>query len=587
MISSATSFPGSPRQPEPTGTVHDDSVPQPDAFTSGVRWQDAARNRFHASASSTGATSSQFVPGISSLESRPTTVLDVKNAIADLCPGHPRVSGQRLIWRGRTLEDDERLIDLWQSPSEPRVVHLAVHSSAWTSEPPNRKGSAANPSSTPLASAYSQASSSSSSTYPQPPLAIPTTPSIRPPFVPMYHIRSPAPPAHPLAFVRFRHDQALSVLSEANPTVPYGTQFLDEYTPVELRDAAAIFVNRAGYVWPSILDISFPLRAPGGIRYEYAAIEGQPYLKLVDCSMPPTPRQTHAITVLTYTFTLLGLSEPTVHRVTSSQNPLGAAPDINSLLQQLGLPPIHRPPRNVVNHVPVNEGIRAAFAPPELRGFAIWSLFSPMIWLIARTLLLLYLFDAGQAPIYGGIILVLMLYEMWSLIRNLLTRGPIDARRQQGRNGANAGGAGQNAADDADINDVFGVRLAQRGENNALVGALAEMNIAADERALFPAEGEVVPEPSFVSKVTNFALLLVGTVYPALWDQRRTALRRREGTLRTEARAREEAVEEGEDPNGERARARENIAQVHERRPHWVRDYIDRVVADDWVDNAE
>lgn len=42
------------------------------------------------------------------------TVLDIKQEISRLCPGNPRVDGQRLVWRGRYLADDERMIDLWK-----------------------------------------------------------------------------------------------------------------------------------------------------------------------------------------------------------------------------------------------------------------------------------------------------------------------------------------------------------------------------------------------------------------------------------------------------------------------------------------
>lgn len=41
------------------------------------------------------------------------TVLDVKQEIAKTCPGEPKVEGQRLISRGRILEDTEKLDTLW------------------------------------------------------------------------------------------------------------------------------------------------------------------------------------------------------------------------------------------------------------------------------------------------------------------------------------------------------------------------------------------------------------------------------------------------------------------------------------------
>lgn len=39
---------------------------------------------------------------------------DVKREIENVCVGSPRVQGQRLIWRGRFLGDDEKVLDIWK-----------------------------------------------------------------------------------------------------------------------------------------------------------------------------------------------------------------------------------------------------------------------------------------------------------------------------------------------------------------------------------------------------------------------------------------------------------------------------------------
>lgn len=41
------------------------------------------------------------------------TVLDVKQAISSVCIGHPHPEGQRVIWRGRCLDDQEKISELW------------------------------------------------------------------------------------------------------------------------------------------------------------------------------------------------------------------------------------------------------------------------------------------------------------------------------------------------------------------------------------------------------------------------------------------------------------------------------------------
>jgi hypothetical protein len=51
---------------------------------------------FHVSVSSTG------------------TINDLKHEIERACPGNPRVHGQRLIWHGRVLSDEEKMLDIWK-----------------------------------------------------------------------------------------------------------------------------------------------------------------------------------------------------------------------------------------------------------------------------------------------------------------------------------------------------------------------------------------------------------------------------------------------------------------------------------------
>lgn len=41
------------------------------------------------------------------------TIIDVKQAISSVCIGRPRPEGQRLVWRGRYLDDQEKIDELW------------------------------------------------------------------------------------------------------------------------------------------------------------------------------------------------------------------------------------------------------------------------------------------------------------------------------------------------------------------------------------------------------------------------------------------------------------------------------------------
>lgn len=41
------------------------------------------------------------------------TVLDVKQTISSVCIGRPQPEGQRVIWSGRCLDDQEKIGELW------------------------------------------------------------------------------------------------------------------------------------------------------------------------------------------------------------------------------------------------------------------------------------------------------------------------------------------------------------------------------------------------------------------------------------------------------------------------------------------
>ena len=43
-----------------------------------------------------------------------SSIINVKQEIYRVCPGQPRPDGQRLIWRGRVLNDDENIYHLWK-----------------------------------------------------------------------------------------------------------------------------------------------------------------------------------------------------------------------------------------------------------------------------------------------------------------------------------------------------------------------------------------------------------------------------------------------------------------------------------------
>lgn len=59
-----------------------------------------------------------------------SSVSQLKQQIHQSCPGQPRPDGQRLIWRGRVLTDNENIESLWKvstTRSAERVCSLTAH----------------------------------------------------------------------------------------------------------------------------------------------------------------------------------------------------------------------------------------------------------------------------------------------------------------------------------------------------------------------------------------------------------------------------------------------------------------------------
>ena len=216
--------------------------------------------------------------------------------------------------------------------------------------------------------------------------------------------------------------------------------------------------------------------------------------------------------------------------------------------------------------------------------------------------MILYFFSPSQTPFFGVIMGVWILYEAWSAIRAAVaaTRDPAEPRRDedgQVQDGIN-GGAGAPRPNGQEGQEATRRSNPTRAQANALLGAMANINLR-EENEMLEASGDL-PPPTFVHKVKTFALLMIITLVPALWDRRRTELMRREGGLRTEmnvitaAQARNppaESQDQGEASAQEREeskRARElklATIQKHARRPDWVREYVERAGRMEYYDD--
>ncbi|KAJ7179857.1 hypothetical protein C8R43DRAFT_912346 [Mycena crocata] len=497
-----------------------------------------------------------------------STVLDVKREIYRVCVGAPRVEGQRIIWRGRPLLDTEKVQELWQSPNEPRIVHLAVHPSAWSSTPPD---------------------------IPQPPLATPLptpSPFLSQAFPPRNPLQPMFSPINPLAYVSARHQQAFNALEQLR------VSHLDPDT-LAGRFSAVQVVERHGWAWPSILDDEFPPASDGGVKYERVVIEGQSYLQLVESADEPTPIQVHALNVLASTFPILTLPipHPAQTRVTTSQH----LPNVNVLLQQLGVPGA----RNGAN-ANLAPNINLGAQPVEI---PLRPLLLPLFLLLLRTAVLLYFFAPARKPVFGILIVMWLLYEIWRPIRDGLQRGWNRAaaehanhhnhqqpQRQPQRNEP----ARPVANDQVDPppaerrpGPVAAARPGAAAANDldqqvaAAFDGLANFNIPTEEETI--RRGTPVEEPGFSHRAVAFITLLVTTLHPAVWNRRRAVLRQREGQIRMDANARAAELDENVDDPQHQARIqrRAQLIAQHAQRPQWLRDYMDRAVEGGWVDEAD
>ncbi|KAJ3517564.1 hypothetical protein NLJ89_g421 [Agrocybe chaxingu] len=503
-----------------------------------------------------------------------SSVLQVKQEIQEACPGQPRPEGQRLIWRDRT-------------PRRPSLGMVICPASDTAASPPV-------PAPTP------------------PPTPTPTYNIPRIPYVASAFPRSTitprmeftlAPQRPIMAYVLYKHQKALSTLSSAvQPPVEPDNLSL-------CRMIAHQTLEKNGWAWPDILDEDFPAPLEGGLQYESAFVDGKPYLRLVeDFGSQPTPVQERALKVLTYTFSILNMTFPTSPpmRTVHAQS-VPVPPHVNQLLQQLGLPQMR----------PANANINPAANPnnpilPEIREIPIRPLLAPFMMLIFRTTLLLYFVAPARKPIFGVLILAWMLYEIWQPIRNALLRNALNRlpeHQRQANNGAEARPVQANQAQEPHIPGAVGARPAAGvparpplaggtldQQAAVLFDNLANLNIADEEMILNAPAGTPAPEPGLGHKIMTFMSLLITTLHPAIWNRRRVALRRREGTVRTEANMRNSAPPPtdndedsipGQEVNNRAAEIRQELQSQYSRRPRWIQQYMQRVVEEDWVDDSD
>lgn len=239
----------------------------------------------------------------------------------------------------------------------------------------------------------------------------------------------------------------------------------------------------------------------------------------------------------------------------------------------------------------------------QIREVPVRALLTPIILLFLRTLLLFYFISPARKPLLGIMIGAWVLYEAWGAVRgaiidlNELARNADPQPRADRPNnipGQDGAGAPPNAGNGAAQGNPQGnlaptpTRPANPPASNAdiVLSRVATLNLDSESAALNVPEGaRASEEPGVLQKARLFISLIVLTLHPAVWNRRRTALREREGRVRTEGRARNADIGEGEQVDERAVLARERMNQAHARRPRWVREYIERVMVDEWVDD--
>ena len=334
---------------------------------------------------------------------------------------------------------------------------------------------------------------------------------------------------------------------------------------------------------------------------ESRSCSGQPFLSLSNPNAIPSALQTHALKILSYTYTILSSSPP--------------PPAMWAPYPPTPTPTILYPPAPVHPNVPLPnvaqpqvEGEVLFEIAINLRQFPLRALLTPLFMLAMRATLIMYFFSPGQTPFFGIIMGLWVLYEAWGAIRAAVaaTRDPAEPRRDE--DGQVQGGAGAPGPNGQEGQDAARPSDPTRERANLILDAVANINLR-EENEMLEVSGDL-PPPTFIHKARAFASLIIVTLIPELWDRRRAELMRREGALRTEmnvitsaraplpssgsaAQARNPPTEGGE--NEVSAQEREEsrratelklaVIQKHARRPDWVREYVERAGRMEYYDD--
>ncbi|EJD53803.1 hypothetical protein AURDEDRAFT_110551 [Auricularia subglabra TFB-10046 SS5] len=504
-----------------------------------------------------------------------STVAQLKDQITETCPGRPTRAGQRVIYKGRIINDSEVVGDIWNTGEQEYTIHVAVNPSAWTSQPPKvqpqpQPEPSASTSRPPTPHAPSPAQSPAATTH--------FVHTAQPAYVP------PSPP-YAMAMIHHLHINALRTLCRLPPVPWWG------FVTQDMASARAFCkstIEAAGGAWPAIFDQEYPAAQPGegdGVQYSVAFSNSLPYLILQTPDATPTAAQRHALRVLEATLPLL------------NQTPLIQAQFLQQVHQTLQTHALVTA-RAAVHHNLPRAGVRigplgGAIQPLAQIQFRV--LVAPLLMLAFRASLLLYIFSPSRRPLFAILIAGWVAWEVFAAFRAAMGPPPGAAAR------AAAAAAAARPAAGAAVNNGPGgapggpaqpqangvapgtpdATLLGLNRDQDMIARLANIDLAAEAAILAPGAGPTPPPPLSL-RVKSFFTLLVLSMHPAWWNRRRRALRNREGQLRTLYRQ----VDPNEQPPTEQTPGGEQQQREPPPQPPagWAASYVERVRNTEWVD---
>ncbi|KAG8717482.1 hypothetical protein FRC08_007367 [Ceratobasidium sp. 394] len=487
-------------------------------------------------------------------------VADLKTAIAERCPGQPKPNGQRIIWNGRIVVDEEVVGDIWKPGNGAHTVHLAVHPSAWSSPPPVEEPLSAPPvPATPITPGNLGLFANVPSHSPLMAALVPTTPS-------------PLPTQASIAkeYIMFHHTNALRVMA-GQPLEPWTTTWgIDQATAAYW---AYLGITSVGRIFPHVLTMPYPPQAAGevGLEYSFVNIDNRPYLSLSNPGASPTAMQQHAVTVLTSTLALI------------------------PYLDDLTPPPQLPAPIHVTYYGNQTRPAQTSIRRARRLAVALRTLV-PLSFTLLRASLFIAFFPPAREPMWLLVIIGIVCYEARMILNRANDAVP---NPQPEGNNPNPNPNAPNQARAANNAPLTLNSILDRATLAQVDSEAASLDLEVPERESRAAPRDAVEESrvreAFV-RARTFLVLFGVTLVPAAWARRREALRLREGKIRVVYGERANLI--GRQPNAAQGQTTGDVSQEQEqpqaqveevplgdkrrfalRTGGWRREYVERVLA--------